>query len=194
MFPVGFRFPSKEGEASSEAERSPFLRLRDGLVPLPEGGRSFPPFLQKGTPMLFFIVHDVPGRVRRAPGTVSASARRKSLPDQADAVGGIEGVRVNPRTGSVLPLVCQRPKPKPGRVPVAGGGRFGTAFRGCRRVRRKPPRASRKAELGAFSPLYLCPAVHAGSRQGGHGGGGLRSLYPQRGCGVVPWAPQCGCP
>lgn len=64
MFPVGFRFPSKEGEASSEAERSPFLRLRDGLVPLPEGGRSFPPFLQKGTPMLFFIVHDVPGRVR----------------------------------------------------------------------------------------------------------------------------------
>lgn len=56
------------------------------------------------------------------------------------------------------------------------------------------PEPSRKAELGAFSPLYLCPAVHAGSRQGGHGGGGLRSLYPQRGCGVVPWASQCGCP
>ena len=104
MFPVGFRFPSKEGEASSEAERSPFLRLRDGLVPLPEGGRSFPPFLQKGTPMLFFIVHDVPGRVRLRARYGFSLRKAQVLADRLDAVGGIEGVRVNPRTGSVLLL------------------------------------------------------------------------------------------
>ena len=39
-----------------------------------------------------------------APGTVSASARRKSLRTGLTPSGGIEGVRVNPRTGSVLLL------------------------------------------------------------------------------------------
>ena len=57
-----------------------------------------------------------------APGTVSASARRKSLRTGLTSVGGIEGVRVNPRTGGVL-LVSQR-RSQAGRVPVAGGGRF----------------------------------------------------------------------
>ena len=104
MFPVGFRFPLKEGEASSEAERSPLLRLRDGFMPLPEGGRSFPPFLQKGTPMLFFIVHDVPGRVRLRARSGFSLRKAQVLADRLDAVGGIEGVRVNPRTGSVLLL------------------------------------------------------------------------------------------
>lgn len=194
MFPVGFRFPSKEGEASSEAERSPFLRLRDGLVPLPEGGRSFPPFLQKGTPMLFFIVHDVPGRVRLRARYGFSLRKAQVLADRLDAVGGIEGVRVNPRTGSVLLLYANDRSPSRAAfllLAVAASEQPSGDVAVCGE---NLPEPSRKAELGAFSPLYLCPAVHAGSRQGGHGGGGLRSLYPQRGCGVVPWAPQCGCP
>lgn len=143
--------------------------------------------------MLFFIVHDVPGRVRLRARSGFSLRKAQILADRLDAVGGIEGVRVNPRTGSVLLLyandeakraaflllaVVASEQPS-GDVAVCG---------------ENLPEPSRKAELGAFPPLYLCPAVHAGSRQGSHGGGGLRSLYPQRGCRVVPRAPQCGCP
>lgn len=149
MFPVGFRFPLKEGEASSEAERSPLLRLRDGFMPLPEGGGPSR-LLQKGTPMLFFIVHDVPGRVRLRARSGFSLRKAQILADRLDAVGGIEGVRVNPRTGSVL-LLYANDEAQAGRVPVAGCGRFGTAFRGCRRVRRKPPRAQPEGRVGGLS-------------------------------------------
>ena len=54
--------------------------------------------------MLFFIVHDVPGRVRLRARYGFSLRKAQVLADRLDAVGGIEGVRVNPRTGSVLLL------------------------------------------------------------------------------------------
>ena len=54
--------------------------------------------------MLFFIVHDVPGRVRLRARSGFSLRKAQVLADRLDAVGGIEGVRVNPRTGSVLLL------------------------------------------------------------------------------------------
>lgn len=143
--------------------------------------------------MLFFIVHDLPGRVRLRARYGFSLRKAQVLADRLDAVGGIEGVRVNPRTGSVLLLYANDEAKRAAflLLAVAASEQPSGDVAVCGE---NLPEPSRKAELGAFSPLYLCPAVHAGSRQGGHGGGGLRSLYPQRGCGVVPWAPQCGCP
>ncbi|MFQ9489718.1 MAG: HMA2 domain-containing protein [Bilophila wadsworthia] len=54
--------------------------------------------------MLFFIVHDVPGRVRLRARYGFSLRKAQVLADRLDAVGGIEGVSVNPRTGSVLLL------------------------------------------------------------------------------------------
>ena len=54
--------------------------------------------------MLFFIVHDVPGRVRLRARSGFSLRKAQILADRLNAVGGIEGVRVNPRTGSVLLL------------------------------------------------------------------------------------------
>lgn len=54
--------------------------------------------------MRFFLVHEIPGRMRlRAPSRFG-SRMANELADQLDAIPGIEGVRVNPRTGSVLLL------------------------------------------------------------------------------------------
>ena len=54
--------------------------------------------------MRFFLVHEIPGRMRlRAPFRFG-SRMANELADQLDAIPGIEGVRVNPRTGSVLLL------------------------------------------------------------------------------------------
>lgn len=124
-------------------------------MPLPEGGGPSRLSSKKELPCCFLLSMTCRDGSACAPGTVSASARRKSLPDRLDAVRGHRrGARQSPY-GECAPLVCQR-RSQAGRVPVAGGGRFGTAFRGCRRVRRKPPRASRKAELGGlFSAISL---------------------------------------
>lgn len=54
--------------------------------------------------MHFFPVHEIPGRIRlRTPSRLNGIMANR-LADQLDAIPGIEGVRVNPRTGSVLLL------------------------------------------------------------------------------------------
>lgn len=63
--------------------------------------------------MLFFIVHDVPGRVRLRARYGFSLRKAQVLADRLDAVGGIEGVRVNPRTGSVLLLYANDEAKRP---------------------------------------------------------------------------------
>ena len=86
--------------------------------------------------MKFVLVHRIPGRARLR-GEKSFGVRTaEALADGLDAVAGMEGVRVNPRTGSVLLLYseedalaraclflngaeCTEQKPVPARVPAA---------------------------------------------------------------------------
>ena len=51
---------------------------------------------------MFIIVHELPGRIRfRSSSRISRDAA-ETLAEKLDAVAGIIGVRVNPRSGSVL--------------------------------------------------------------------------------------------
>ncbi len=54
--------------------------------------------------MHFFLVHEIPGRMRLRTPSRLGTGMTKSLADRLDAIPGIEGVRINPRTGSVLLL------------------------------------------------------------------------------------------
>lgn len=54
--------------------------------------------------MSFAIVHEIPGRIRLRSSIAFDIAAAHELADALDAVEGIEGVRVNPVTGSVLLL------------------------------------------------------------------------------------------
>ncbi len=54
--------------------------------------------------MQFVVVHELPGRVRLRARSGFSLRRAQGLADSLDAIGGIEGVRVNPHTGSVLLL------------------------------------------------------------------------------------------
>ncbi len=54
--------------------------------------------------MPFVIIHELPGRMRLRARSRFSLRRAQSLADRLDAIDGIEGVRVNPRTGSVLLL------------------------------------------------------------------------------------------
>lgn len=54
--------------------------------------------------MVFCLVHEIPGRLRVRSGEVFSYGVAVSLAEQLDGIPGIEGVRVNPRTGSVLLL------------------------------------------------------------------------------------------
>ena len=54
--------------------------------------------------MSFCIVHEIPGRIRLRADKPFSYELAVSLAERLDAVPGIEGVRVSPRTGSVLLL------------------------------------------------------------------------------------------
>ena len=54
--------------------------------------------------MDFFIVHELPGRIRLRTPTEFNYGFARNLADRLDAIAGIEGVRINPRTKSVLLL------------------------------------------------------------------------------------------
>lgn len=54
--------------------------------------------------MVFVLVHEVPGRARFRAASGFSLRLARSLAEGLDALEGIEGVRVNPRTGSVLVL------------------------------------------------------------------------------------------
>ena len=193
MFPVGFRFPSKEGEASSEAERSPLLRLRDGLVPLPEGGRSFPPFLQKRElPCCFLLSMTCRAGSACAPGPVLASARRKSLRTGSTPSAASKGCASIPVRG-----VCSScmPTTKPsGPRSCCWLWPLRNSLPGMSPCAAKTSPSQPEGRVGGLSSAISLSGRSCRFSSGCHGGGGLRSLYPQRGCRVVPRAPQCGCP
>lgn len=86
--------------------------------------------------MKFVLVHRIPGRARLRGEKRFGVRTAEALADGLDAVAGMEGVRVNPRTGSVLLLYseegaleraclflngadCTEQKPVPARVPAA---------------------------------------------------------------------------
>ncbi len=54
--------------------------------------------------MCFFPVHEIPGRIRLRSASKFGIRMANELADRLDAIPGIEGVCVNPRTGSVLLL------------------------------------------------------------------------------------------
>ena len=54
--------------------------------------------------MNFVLVHRIPGRARLRSVERFGLATATALADGLDALEGVEGVRVNPRTGSVLLL------------------------------------------------------------------------------------------
>lgn len=64
MFPVGFSFSLERGRSLFGSGTLPSLTPPGRLHAAPGRRAVLPRLLQKGTPMLFFIVHDVPGRVR----------------------------------------------------------------------------------------------------------------------------------
>lgn len=90
--------------------------------------------------MLFFIVHDVPGRVRLRARYGFSLRKAQVLADRLDAVGGIEGVRVNPVRG-VCSSCMPTTEPKAGPRSCCWRWPLRNSLPGCRRVRRKPPRA-----------------------------------------------------
>lgn len=86
--------------------------------------------------MKFVLVHRIPGRARLRGEKRFGVRTAEALADGLDAIAGMEGVRVNPRTGSVLLLYseegaleraclflngadCTEQKPVPARVPAA---------------------------------------------------------------------------
>lgn len=86
--------------------------------------------------MKFVLVHRIPGRARLRGEKRFGVRTAEALADGLDAIAGMEGVRVNPRTGSVLLLYseegalaraclflnsadCTEEKPVPARVPAA---------------------------------------------------------------------------
>ena len=54
--------------------------------------------------MRFFLVHEIPGRMRLRTQSRFGRTTASALAEELDAIPGIEGVQVNPRTGSVLIL------------------------------------------------------------------------------------------
>ena len=54
--------------------------------------------------MNFVLVHRIPGRARLRSDAPFGMRTAETLADRLDALEGVEGVRVNPRTGSVLLL------------------------------------------------------------------------------------------
>ena len=71
--------------------------------------------------MQFFIVHELPGRIRFRTTTDFNRSFAVSLADRLDAIPGIEGVRVNPRTGSVLLLYVSVEARNAARAVLASG-------------------------------------------------------------------------
>ena len=57
--------------------------------------------------MKFILVHRIPGRARLRCGTGFDARAAEVLADGLDALDGVDGVRVNPRTGSVLLLYAE---------------------------------------------------------------------------------------
>ena len=145
---------------------------------------------QKGTPCCF-IVHDVPGRVRLRARYGFSLRKAQVLRTETDAVGGIEGVRVNPRTGSVLLLYANDEAKRAAflLLAVAASEQPSGDVAVC--GENLPEPAGRPSWGPFLRYIFVRPFMPVLVRVT-YGGGGL--IYPQRGCGVVPWAPQCGCP
>ena len=86
------RFSSKKGtpplEAGQRAGEYPALFL----------------FFRRGVIIRFVLVHHIPGRARLRTSEVFGHETSIGLADGLEVLPGVEGVRVNPRTGSVLLL------------------------------------------------------------------------------------------
>lgn len=98
--------------------------------------------------MLFAVVHDLPGRMRfRASAGFSLRLARE-LAERLDAVDGIVGVRVNPRTGSVLLLYAHERAKKAARLLLSLGEETPPAVTAARQE--SLPERAEKPSWGPF--------------------------------------------
>ena len=142
--------------------------------------------------MLFFIVHDVPGRVRLRARYGFSLRKAQVLADRLDAVGGIEGVRVNPRTGSVLLLYANDEAKRAAflLLAVAASEQPSGDVAVC--GENLPEPAGRPSWGPFLRYIFVRPFMPVLVRVATAVAASVPFIL--RGCGVVPWAPQCGCP
>lgn len=100
--------------------------------------------------MNFMLIHRIPGRARLRSDAPFGMRTAETLADRLDALEGVEGVRVNPRTGSVLLLYSDESVFDRASALLFGAGR--------EQERRVPAPAPARGEKPSLFPFfhYLC--------------------------------------